>query len=86
MKKIVVYLDNEMLGIALDDNASDREIQKKTLEKVIEATEYQCEEVEEWPKACTLCKWYGDGLRFCLNEDAEGCNDLQDFEKWEIRE
>nr|DAI47908.1 MAG TPA: hypothetical protein [Caudoviricetes sp.] len=71
VKKIVVHLDDGMLGIALDDNASDREIQKKALEKVLEVTAYQYEEVEEWPKACTLCEWHDDGLRFCLNEDAE---------------
>ena len=50
MKKIVVHLDDGMLGIVLDDNTSDGEIQKMALEKVIETIGCQCEEVDEWPK------------------------------------
>lgn len=87
MKKIVVHLgDGALGGIVLDDNVSDRKIQKMALKKVIETIGYQWEEVEEWPKACTFCKWYDNELRFCLNEDAEGCNDLRDCKKWEVKE
>ena len=86
MRKIVVYLNDEVLGIAIDDNASDKEIKEQVLEEVIDRTVYDYEEVDKWPKVCTLCEWYDDRLRLCLNEDAEGYNDLQDCKKWEVRE
>ena len=86
MRKIVLYLNDEAIGITVDDNASDKEIGEKVLEEVINNTTYNYEEVDKWPKACTLCNWYNDDFRFCVNEDAEGCNDLWDCEKWEDKE
>nr|DAF27359.1 MAG TPA: hypothetical protein [Caudoviricetes sp.] len=86
MRKIVIHLNDEVLGIAIDDNASDAEIKEQVLEEVIDRIAYDYEEVDEWPRVCTLCTWHDEFLRLCLNEDAEGCNDLQNCEKWEIRE
>lgn len=33
-----------------------------------------------------LCEWHDDRIKLCLNEDAEGYNDVQDCEKWELKE
>lgn len=86
MRKIVLYLNDEVVGIDIDDNASDAEIEEQVLEEVIDRTAYDYEEVGEWPRACTLCEWYDDYIRLCLNENAERCNDLQGCEKWEAKE
>lgn len=86
MRKIVIHLNDKVVGIAIDDNASDKEIKEQVLEEVIDRIAYDYEEVDEWPKLCTLCEWHDDRLRLCLNEDVECCNDLQDCEKWELRE
>ena len=86
MRKIVVYLNNKATGIAIDDNASDKEIREQVLEEVIDRIAYDYEEVDEWPKTCALCEWYDDYIRLCLNENTEGCNDLQGCEKWEAKE
>lgn len=86
MRKIVIHLNDDVVGIAIDDNASDKEIKEQVLEEVIDRIAYDYEEVDEWPKLCTLCEWHDDRIKLCLNEDAEGCNDLQNYEKWEIRE
>ena len=42
--------------------------------------------MDEWPRVCALCEWYVDRIRFCLNKDIVTCNDVQDCEKWEIKE
>lgn len=84
MRKIVVYLNDGAFGISIDDNASDKEIKEKVLEEVIDRIAYDYKEVEEWPKLCTLCEWHDDRLRLCLNENVEGCNDLQDCENWSL--
>ena len=86
MKKIVIHLDNKVLGIALDDNASDKEIREKVLEEVIDQIAYDYEEVDEWPKTCDFCEWYIDRIKFCLNEDVVVCNGLCNCEKWEAKE
>lgn len=86
MRKIVVYLNDGVFGISIDDNASDKEIKEKVLEEVIDRIAYNYEEVDEWPKTCTLCEWYDDRLRFCLNKGVVTCNDVQDCEKREIKE
>ena len=86
MKKIVIHLDNKVLGIALDDNASDKEIREKVLEEVIDQIAYDYEEVDEWPKTCDFCEWYIDRIKFCLNEDVVVCNGLRNCEKWETKE
>lgn len=86
MRKIVIHLNDDIVGIAIDDNASDKEIKEQVLEEVIDRIAYDYEEVDEWPKLCTLCEWHDDRIRLCLNENVEGCNDLQDCEKWEAKE
>lgn len=86
MRKIVIHLNNKAIGITIDDNASDEEIREKVLEEVIDRIAYDYEEVDEWPRVCTLCEWYDDYIRLCLNEDVEGCNALQCCEKWEAKE
>ena len=86
MRKIVVHLNDEVVGISIDDNASDKEIKEQVLEEVIDRTAYDYEEVDEWPRTCMLCEWHDDRIKLCLNEDAEGCNNLQDCEKWELKE
>lgn len=86
MRKIVVYLNDEVIGITVDDNASDKEIGEKVLEEVINNTTYNYEEVDKWPRTCMLCEWHNDRIKLCLNEDAKGCNNLQDCEKWELKE
>ena len=86
MRKIVVYLNDEAVGISIDDNASDKEIKERVLEEVIDRTAYDYEEVEEWPKICTLCEWHIDRIRFCLNKDVVTSNDVRDCEKWELKE
>lgn len=86
MRKIVIYLDNKPIGIIIDDDASDKEIGELVLEEVINNIAYDYEEVDKWPKACTLCKWYDDYFRICLNDDAKKCNDLCNCEKWEVKE
>lgn len=86
MRKIVIHLNDDVVGIAIDDNASDKEIKEQVLEEVIDRIAYDYEEVDEWPRVCALCEWYDDYIRLCLNEDAERCNDLQGCDKWEARE
>lgn len=86
MRKIVIHLNDEVLGISIDDNASDKEIKEQVLEEVIDRIAYDYEEVDEWPRFCALCEWYVDRIRFCLNKDIVTCNDVQDCEKWEIKE
>lgn len=86
MRKIVIHLNNKAIGITIDDNASDKEIREKVLEEVIDRIAYDYEEVDEWPKTCALCEWYVDRIRFCLNKDVVTCNDVQDCEKWELKE
>ena len=86
MRKIVVYLNDEAIGITVGDNASDRELEKQVLEEVIDRTAYDYEEVDEWPRVCVLCEWYVDRIGFCLNKDVVTCNDVQNCEKWELKE
>ena len=86
MRKIVIHLNDKVVGIAIDDNASDKEIKEQVLEEVIDRIAYDYEEVDEWPRVCALCEWYVDRIRFCLNKDVVTCNDVQDCEKWEIKE
>ena len=86
MRKIVVHLNDEVVGISIDDNASDKEIKEQVLEEVMDRIAYDYEEVNEWPKSCDFCEWHDDYLGLCLNEDAEGCNDLCNCEKWEAKE
>lgn len=86
MRKIVVHLNDEVVGISIDDNASDKEIKEQVLEEVMDRIAYDYEEVDEWPRVCTLCEWYDDYIRLCLNENVERCNDLQGCEKWEAKE
>lgn len=86
MRKIVVYLNDGAFGISIDDNASDKEIKERVLEEVIDRIAYDYEEVEEWPRACTICEWHVDRIRFCLNKDVVTRNDVQDCEKWELKE
>ena len=86
MRKIVVYLNDGAFGIAIDDNASDKEIKEQVLEEVIDRTAYDYEEVDEWPRVCALCEWHVDRIRFCLNKDVVTCDDVQDCEKWELKE
>ena len=86
MRKIVVYLNDGAFGISIDDNASDKEIKEQVLEEVIDRIAYDYEEGDEWPRVCTLCEWHIDRIRFCLNKDVVTCNDMQDCEKWELKE
>lgn len=86
MRKIVIHLNDDVVGIAIDDNASDKEIKEQVLEEVLDRIAYDYEEVDEWPRVCTLCEWYVDRIRFCLNKDLVTCNDAQDCEKWEAKE
>lgn len=86
MRKIVVYLNDGAFGISIDDNASDKEIKEQVLEEVIDRIAYDYEEVDEWPRVCTLCEWHIDRIRFCLNKDVVTRNDVQDCEKWELKE
>lgn len=86
MRKIVIHLNDEVVGISIDDNASDKEIEEQVLEEVVDRIAYDYEEVDEWPRVCILCEWYDDYIRLCLNENAERCNDLQGCEKWELKE
>nr|DAQ91548.1 MAG TPA: hypothetical protein [Caudoviricetes sp.] len=86
MRKIVVHLNDEVFGISIDDNASDKEIREKVLEEVIDRIAYDYEEVDEWPKTCAFCEWHVDRIKFCLNKDVVTCNDVQGCEKWEAKE
>ena len=86
MRKIVVYLNDGAFGISIDDNASDKEIKEKVLEEVIDRIAYDYEEVDEWPRVCTLCEWHIDRIRLCLNKDIVTCKDVWDCEKWELKE
>lgn len=63
MRKIVIHLNDGVVGIAIDDNASDKEIKEQVLEEVIDRIAYDYEEVAEWPRVCTLCEWYDDHIR-----------------------
>lgn len=86
MRKIVVHLNDDVIGIAIDDNASDKEIKEQVLKEVIDRTACDYEEVDEWPRVCTLCEWYIDRIRFCLNKDVVVCNDSGNCEKWRLKE
>ena len=55
MRKIVIHLNDDVVGISIDDNASDKEIKERVLEEVIDRIAYDYEEVDEWPRVCTLC-------------------------------
>lgn len=86
MRKIVIYLNDEVIGIDIKDNASDKEIKEQVIEEVMNRIAYDYEEVDEWPKVCAFCEWYSNRIRFCLNKDIVTRNDVQDCEKWEIKE
>ena len=40
MRKIVIHLNDEVLGISIDDNASDKEIKEQVLEEVLDRIAY----------------------------------------------
>lgn len=85
MRKIVIYLNGGAIGMTIDDNASDKEIEEKVLEEVLDRIAYNYKEVDEWPKTCDFCEWYNDRISFCSNEDIVGCNSLCNCEKWEVK-
>ncbi len=82
MRKIVIHLNDEVLGISIDDNASDKEIKEQVLEEVLDRIAYDYEEVDEWPRVCDLCTWHDEFLKLCLNEDVEGCNPNGHCKNW----
>ena len=82
MRKIVIHLNDDVVGISIDDNASDKEIKERVIEEVLDRIAYDYEEVDEWPRVCTLCEWHDDRL----NEDVKGCNDLQNYEWSTLRQ
>ena len=42
MRKIVIHLNDKVVGIAIDDNASDKEIKEQVLEEVIDSVPRVC--------------------------------------------